>query len=335
MTDALFSTLEVEDADPSRTPGTRLRRLEVYNWGTFHNRVWTFDVAGRNALLTGDIGSGKSTLVDAVTTLLLPSHRISYNKAAGADTRERDLRSYVLGHYRSERNEITGASRPVALRDTRSYSVLLGVFGNADFDTTTTLAQVFWTRDGQSGQPDRFYVVADGDLSIAEHFAGFGTDVTQLRNRLQRMGLKVHKAFPEYGRELRRRLGIESEQALELFHQTVSMKAVDNLNDFVRHHMLEPFDVGHQIEALVRHFEDLTRAHEAVVRAKAQLELLGPLIADLDTHDGLAAEVADLGHQRAALPYFLARRRERLLAAELAETEQRRAALAAEETTTR
>ena len=30
---------------------------------------------------------------------------------------------------------------------------------------------------------------------------------------------------------------------MELFHQTVSMKAVDNLNEFVRNHMLEPFDV--------------------------------------------------------------------------------------------
>ena len=128
-----------------------MRRLEVYNWGTFHNRVWTFDVDGHNALLTGDIGSGKSTLVDAVTTLLLPSQRISYNKAAGADTRERDLRSYVLGHYRSERNKITGASRPVALRDARAYAVLLGVFVNTDFDTTTTLAQVFWSRRATPG----------------------------------------------------------------------------------------------------------------------------------------------------------------------------------------
>src|SRR6478752_8900986 len=113
--------------------GFRLTRLELYNWGTFDQRVWSLEANARNTLLTGDIGSGKSTIVDAVTTLLLPSHRISYNKAAGADTRERDLKSYVRGHYRSERNEITGASRPVALRDTRSYSVLLGVFANADF----------------------------------------------------------------------------------------------------------------------------------------------------------------------------------------------------------
>ncbi|MEI2818262.1 MAG: ATP-binding protein [Microthrixaceae bacterium] len=106
-------------------PGFRFHRLEVLNWGTFDHRVWTFDIDGRNALLTGDIGSGKSTLVDAVTTLLLPANRIAYNKAAGADTRERDLRSYVLGHYKSERNETTGTSLTVGLRDTRHYSVIL------------------------------------------------------------------------------------------------------------------------------------------------------------------------------------------------------------------
>jgi energy-coupling factor transporter ATP-binding protein EcfA2 len=93
--------------------GFRLQRLEVLNWGTFDRHVWTLQLDGRNGLLTGDIGSGKSTLVDAVTTLLVPAQRIAYNKAAGADSRERTLRSYVLGHYKSERNEVTGAARPV------------------------------------------------------------------------------------------------------------------------------------------------------------------------------------------------------------------------------
>ena len=73
--------------------GYRLARLELYNWGTFGEKVWTLDPSGQNCLLTGDIGSGKSTIVDAVTTLLLPASRISYNKAAGAETRERSLRS--------------------------------------------------------------------------------------------------------------------------------------------------------------------------------------------------------------------------------------------------
>src|SRR5919204_445459 len=121
--------------------GFRLSRLELYNWGTFGDRVWCLEPGGQNTLLTGDIGSGKSTIVDAVTTLLLPANKISYNKAAGAETRERSLRSYVLGYYKTERNELTGATKPVALRDGTSYSVILGVFHNEGYDETVSLAQ--------------------------------------------------------------------------------------------------------------------------------------------------------------------------------------------------
>src|SRR5947209_4254595 len=108
--------------------GARLHRLELLNWGTFDRQVWRLTPNGKNTLLTGDIGSGKSTLVDAITTLLVPAHRVAYNKAAGADTRERTLRSYVLGYYKSERSEVTGVSKPVPLRDHNTYAVILGVF---------------------------------------------------------------------------------------------------------------------------------------------------------------------------------------------------------------
>lgn len=92
-------------ADDTRV-GFRLQRLEVLNWGTFDKRVWRYELDGRNGLLTGDIGSGKSTLVDAITTLLVPAHRVAYNKAAGADSRERSLRSYMLGHYKRDRKSV-------------------------------------------------------------------------------------------------------------------------------------------------------------------------------------------------------------------------------------
>jgi len=54
-----------------RLTGFRLQRLEIFNWGTFDGQFWTLKLGGKNGLLTGDIGSGKSTLVDAVTTLLV------------------------------------------------------------------------------------------------------------------------------------------------------------------------------------------------------------------------------------------------------------------------
>lgn len=284
--------------------GFRLKRLEVFNWGTFDGHVWTLALDGRNGLLTGDIGSGKSTLVDAITTLLVPAQRIVYNKAAGADSRERSLRSYVLGHYKSERNEATGATRPVSLRDHNNYSVILGVFHNAGYDQTVTLAQVFWIKDAQS-QPARFFVSAERELAIATDFAHFGSDIAQLRKKLRAADALIEDSFPKYGAWFRRRLGIDNEQALELFHQTVSMKSVGNLTDFVRSHMLEPFDVTPRISALIMHFDDLNRAHEAVLKALRQVELLTPLAADCDRHQAQAAALEDLRVGRDALkPYF-------------------------------
>ena len=285
--------------------GFRLHSLEVFNWGTFDGRVWVLNPSGKNSLLTGDIGSGKSTLVDAVTTLLVPAQRIAYNKAAGADSKERTLRSYVLGHFKSERNEVSGTAKPVALRDYNNYSVILGVFRNAGYDQTITLAQVFfWTKDVQ-GQPTRFFVCAEQALSIATDFAHFGSDITTLRKKLRGQGMAVFDNFPPYGAWLRRRFGIENEQALELFHQTVSMKSVGNLTDFVRSHMLEPFDVAPRITALIGHFDDLNRAHEAVLKARRQMELLSPLVIDCERHSSLDAQVAELRTCREALrPYF-------------------------------
>ncbi len=288
--------------------GFRLARLELYNWGTFGGRVWSLELAGHTTLLTGDIGSGKSTIVDAVTTLMLPWQKISYNKAAGAEAKERSLRSYVLGYYKTERNEVTGATKPVALRDGTSYSVILGVFRNEGYGETVTLAQVFYLRAGDAaGQPDRFYVAADRALTVSHDFAGFGTDITRLRKRLRATGgIRVHDSFPEYGKDFRRRLGIESEQAMELFHQTVSMKSVGNLTGFVRDHMLEPFDAEKVTQDIVAHFEDLTKAHEAVQRARAQLAALAPLLEVCDKHDRIRDDMAALIAQREALRYYFA-----------------------------
>lgn len=291
---------------PVERAGMRLYRCEIYNWGTFHDRVWGLDLGGNNTLLTGDIGSGKSTLVDAITTLLVPAQKISYNKAAGADARERDLRSYVLGYYKSERSEAGATARPVALRDRNAYSVILGRFRNEGFGQEITLAQVFWFKD-LHGQPARFYVVADAALTIAEHFAAFGNDINSLRKRLRAMAqVEIHDSFPPYSTAFRRRFGIDNEQALQLFHQTVSMKSVGNLTDFVRQHMLEAFPVEARIEALIAHFDDLHRAHEAVLKAKMQIERLVPLVADCDEHQVLSAEISDLYGCRDALRGFFA-----------------------------
>lgn len=325
MTDTLFSALEAPAPEHHRT-GYRLQRIEVFNWGTFDKSVWSIRPDGQTSLLTGDIGSGKSTLVDAITTLLLPANRISYNKAAGADVRERTLRSYVEGHYRSERNEATGASRPVGLRDHRSYSVILGVFANAGYDEQVTIAQVFHQRD-RTGQPDRFFVTASAALEVDPDFSDFGSDLKALRARLRSHGAEIDNTFPDYHRRVRRLLGIRSEQAMDLFLQTVSMKSVGNLNDFVRNHMLEPASAEAKVRAIVDHFDNLVKAHEAVRTATDQLALLTPLVAAADKYDAAIARHATLTDERSAVVPYVAERVRELLVNETAASRERIAAL--------
>jgi len=292
--------------------GFRLQRLEVLNWGTFDKQVWTLQLDGKNALLTGDIGSGKSTLVDAITTLLVPAHRVAYNKAAGAENKERSLRSYVLGYYKSERNDLAGKAKPVPLRDQNQYSVILGVFHNQGYRQTVTLAQVFWHKDMQ-GQPERFFVCAEQALTIVDDFSKFGSDMNTLRKRLRNQGIEVFDRFPPYSAWFRRRFGIANEQALDLFHQTVSMKSVGNLTDFVRSHMLEPFETAPRIKALIDHFDDLTRAHEAVLKAKRQIEQLTPLVDDCNQYAAISEQVLSLRHCREALKAYFSTQKLALL----------------------
>lgn len=155
-------------------------------------------------------------------------------------------------------------------------------------------------------------------MSIAADFADFGSDIGQLRKKLRGLGAELHDSFPPYGAWFRRRFGIDNEQALELFHQTVSMKSVGNLTDFVRSHMLEPSEVEPRITALINHFDDLNRAHDAVLKAKRQMSLLTPLVADCQRHTQLNEQTETLRACREALRPFFAGLKRGLLEKRLA-----------------
>ena len=290
-------------------PGFRLRRLEILNWGTFDGEVRRFILDGKNSLLTGDIGSGKSTVVDAITTLLLPAHRIEFNKAAGAQKKERSLMSYVRGFHKSERGG-GESSKPVALRKPGSYTVVLGVFGNAEMDKAVTLALTLWATQ-EAGQPNRFYSLAEGEQSITGDFANFGGEPRKLKSRLKTDGVKTFDAFEQYESEFKRQFGITGSQAMDLFHPTVSMKQVENITSFVRTNMLDDDDVAERLKNLVLHFDDLKKAHDAVRRAKDQIEMLVPVREHSQRHRELDSQERTSRALRDELtPWFMSRQLE-------------------------
>jgi uncharacterized protein YPO0396 len=256
-------------------PGFRLRRLEMLNWGTFHDKVAVLAPEGYWTLLVGENGSGKSTAVDALRTLLVPPRLLNYNDASGEQKRrDRTRRSYVRGTYASASQEESGAVLPQNLRGPGEYSILLAVFANETSGATFTLAQVLWE---VNEKVDEIYAVAGGDRSIREHFAQLGQS-RELRKTLRQRGLSPFDSFSEYSERFRSLAGIPSEAALEVFNQAIGVKEVLDINQFVRRHMLEGADaLGFIHNRLRPHYNELDACWRAIERAKKQLDALAPI----------------------------------------------------------
>ena len=78
-----MSEQSLEFISDDNAAGFRLWRLEVLNWGTFNQRIWKLDSGGANTLLTGNIGSGKSTIADAIITLLVSIYSFRVYRLSG------------------------------------------------------------------------------------------------------------------------------------------------------------------------------------------------------------------------------------------------------------
>lgn len=109
--------------------------------------------AGGWALLVGDNGSGKSTAIDALRTLLVPPRLLNYNDASGDGqrpaTHDRSRRSYVRGAWAS--SSTIDETKPTIqyLREAGVLSAIAALFSDKRRQTSVTLAQVLWEADEQ------------------------------------------------------------------------------------------------------------------------------------------------------------------------------------------
>ena len=134
--------------------------------------------------------------------------------------------------------------------------------------------------------------------------------------------IKLFDSFSQYQAEFRRQMGIDNDQALELLYQTVSMKSVGNLTEFVRSHMLESTDAGEKVNELSRQFDNLNRAHEAVLKARQQIDRLAPMIDNCNQYESIESSIAALRQSREALYGFFADKKITLLTERIQRREQ-------------
>ena len=278
------SQLELEFSPDKSTAGYRLHELSLLNWGTFHNEIYSMRPDGRTSMITGRNGSGKSTIVDALLTLLVPNRVRNYNVASSqAGSRERNERDYVLGAYSEIHDATTGQGRKETLRKPgESYTVLLAHFYNEAYKTDVSIAQVLWCLPG--GKIDKVFVVEKRKLSIEEDFNELG-DVDNIRRLIKDRSLTVFDSFTAYHKKFESMLFIDTDlgnrSPMSIFNQAVCIKDVKDLTQFIREHMLDDGGSKDKLVALQERFDDLRSTHRRIETAAYQLEQLEGI---KDTH---------------------------------------------------
>ncbi|MFD2721191.1 ATP-binding protein [Hymenobacter monticola] len=291
--------------------GYRLRRLQAFNWGTFHegstqNDIWELKPDGENTLLTGANGSGKTTLVDGLLALLVPPTKRFFNQSSGAQKRtDRSEESYVEGHYGRTQGDEQQKSRVEQLRkrSDNPYSIILGVFANAQ-SLPVTLVQVRWF---SSAGLQRRYLVAKAELNIAEHiqFSTSGQWVSQLKKKFPDRVVEEFDSFPRYADKFRQLFGMRSDKAQTLFNQTVGMKVLGDLDEFIRTNMLEESTAQAEFDKLLGNYQTLLTAYCALEKARAQLQLLQPVHELSAEYEQLRQTLQQLkAQQRLLEPWF-------------------------------
>jgi len=279
--------------------GFRLQYMELYNWGTFDEHVWKINPGGETSLLTGANGSGKTTFVDALLTLIVPEkkHRF-YNQSSGSEKKgDRTEETYVMGGYGSIHTENGQSSKTLYLRENKdqAYSILLAHFSN-EAEQSVTLFQVRWF---SGSEMKRVFAIAHKPLHIEDDFRPFDLGgawrrrIDQQYNKGSRKQVEWFDASSRYAQRMVEVLGMQSMQALSLFNQTMGIKVLGELNEFIRTNMLEPRNMEQEFQELKKHLSTLIDAQRNIEKSEEQVRLLHPL----QKHYQTFKEQSDLAEQ--------------------------------------
>lgn len=282
--------------------GFRLQYMELFNWGTFDDVVHAIKPLGETSLLTGANGSGKTTFVDALLTLIVPEKKYRfYNQSSGSDKKgDRTEESYVLGGYGTMNSESSGALKTLYLRENKeeAYSILLAHFAN-EAEQFVTLFQVRYFINGDMRKQ---FAIAYKPLHIEDDFKPFdlsGNWKRSIDNRYNKGNRKQVEWFDtanKYAQRLVDALGMQSIQALQLFNQTVGIKVLGNLDEFIRTHMLEPRNIEEYFQDLKKHLGTLLNAQRNIEKVEEQMKLLLPAKEHYEKYNTLQKQIASLEH---------------------------------------
>jgi uncharacterized protein YPO0396 len=257
-----------------------LSRLQVINWGVFDG-YHTISFSEGGALIAGASGSGKSSLLDAISLGFLPFNRRNFNasgdnSAAGSSAGRRTVDKYVRGAW-GQRSD-GSASKVMYLRgDGTAWSAVAVTYTSNSGRTITGLVLKWLTGESRSDSSSRF-VLADGDRDIEDvcnRWAAGRFDSGAFKDDDWRFSTKVES---QYLAQLYATIGIRaSDAAQQLLGKAKSLKSVGGLEQFVREFMLdEPGSLTRLPEAL-KQIDPLVDARELLAVVQRKRKILGDI----------------------------------------------------------
>lgn len=281
-----------------------LSRLQVINWGVFDG-YHSVPISAGGSLIAGASGSGKSSLLDAISLGFLPFNRRNFNAsgdntAAGSSAGRRTVDKYVRGAW-GQRSD-NGVSQVIYLRgEGTTWSAVAVTYTSNTGRSITGLVLKWLTGESRSDSSSRF-VLGDGDIDIEEvcnrWAAGrFDTGAFKIRGERSdgeygawRFSTKVES---QYLAQLYASIGIRaSEAAQQLLGKAKSLKSVGGLEQFVRDFMLDEPDSLARLPEALKQIDPLVEARELLAVAQRKRKILG----DIETIQiRYASESSDLG----------------------------------------
>lgn len=295
----------------------RMSRMQVYNWGTFcgyHDfPMMQEDAQGNPAviMITGESGTGKSTLLDAKTAVLMP-YNVRFNAASNRTTKgrarsqtERNVYSYLMGQQDNEVDEDTGETRERFLRDRArsNWSAIVLTFDAAEGGGQFAAARFYYvTANSQRNEYRTLYVTADHDLDprLMERVAAEPFTAGMLRQVYA--DATVYDGVTSFLHATYQRLQIGSGEsgrnAMRLHEQIQAGYSVEDVDGLFKTLVLdEPTTYEHALkacDAFDEREETWTRMREAQEKAEA-LSPIRDLYANWENRHAEAVLLAGLG----------------------------------------